>query len=90
MEMERTQLAERASGKMARMIGRVLPGESQKELDHIARKDQLRAQAGLVELKSGDKVWYKFMEDLTREDMWARIASERMWLAWLKGRLGKA
>ena len=41
-KMERTQLAERAAGKMARMRGGTLPGESQKELNHIARKDQLR------------------------------------------------
>jgi hypothetical protein len=32
MEMEREQLAQRADGKMARMLGRALPGESQEEL----------------------------------------------------------
>jgi hypothetical protein len=44
MQMERVQLAERASGKMRRAIGRVLPGESREELERIAAKDQRLAR----------------------------------------------
>jgi hypothetical protein len=68
MRIEHEQLAQRADGKLARMIGYALPGESQAELDRMAQKDQSRAQAGLVELRSGERVWYKHIDDLTIED----------------------
>ena len=44
MEMEWARLQEHASGKMARALGYALPGESQEELERIAREDQRLAQ----------------------------------------------
>ena len=44
MKTERRQLQERASGKMRRAIGRVLPGESREELERIAARDQRLAR----------------------------------------------
>jgi hypothetical protein len=40
MEIERTELYERAAGKMARALGHALPGESQEVLDRIAAEEQ--------------------------------------------------
>jgi hypothetical protein len=83
MQMERMQLAERASGKMRRAIGRILPGESREHLERIASEDQRMARAGLVKLKSGSRSYYKHIDDLTREDRWPRIWAERETIAWL-------
>jgi 23S rRNA A2030 N6-methylase RlmJ len=87
MHTERTQLAERASGKMRRAIGRVLDGESPEELERIAAKDQRLARAGLVQLKRGERVFYKHLDELRREDRLARIEAERETTAWLRGRI---
>jgi uncharacterized protein YceH (UPF0502 family) len=87
MEMEREQLAQRADGKMARMLGRALPGESQEELDLISSEDQFLAQAGYRLLKHGDKVWAKHIEDMSREDRHARIEYEKELVRWLKSRV---
>jgi hypothetical protein len=86
-QMERMQLAQRASGKMGRAIGRVLEGESEEELERIAAKDQRLARAGFVKLKRGERFTYKHIDDLTREDRWARIEAERTTTAWLRGRI---
>ena len=88
MQMERIQLAERASGTMRRAIGRLLKGESKEELEGIAAKDERLARAGLVRLKGrGGTYHYKPIDDLTREDRWARIWAERDQIAWLRGRI---
>ena len=87
MDTERMQLSERASGKLRRAMGRVLPGESREELERIAAEDERFAQAGLVRLKRGERVFYKHIDDLTREDRWARIEAERDTIAWLRGRI---
>jgi hypothetical protein len=52
----------------------------------MAQKDQRRAQAGLVELRSGDRVRYKYIDDLTIEDEPFRLKAERVLIAWLKAR----
>ena len=88
MEMERARLQEHASGKMAHALGHALPGESQEELDRIAAEDQRLAQKGMVKLKTGERVSYKHIDELTREDRTARIEAEREEVAWLKKRLG--
>ena len=85
--MERVQLAERASGKMRRAIGRVLPGESREELERIAAKDQRLARAGFVKLRRGERFSYKHIDDLTCDDCWARIEGERVTAMWLRGRI---
>jgi hypothetical protein len=87
MHMERVQLAERASGKMRRAIGRVLPGESREELERIAAKDQRLARAGFVKVRRGERFSYKHIDDLTCEDRRARIEAERATTAWLRGRI---
>jgi hypothetical protein len=43
------------------------------------------AQQGMVKLKSGQSVYYKHVDELTRE---ARIAAEMEEVEWLKRRLG--
>ena len=88
MEMERQRLQQHASGKMANALGHALPGESQEELDRMAAEDQRLAQEGIVKLKIDDRVSYKHIDELTREDRTARIAAEREEVAWLKKRLG--
>jgi hypothetical protein len=45
MQTERTQLAQRASSKMRRAIGRVLPGESPEELERMAAQNERAARA---------------------------------------------
>ena len=58
------------------------------ELDRIAAEDQRLAQEGIVKLKMGERVYYKHIDELTREDRTARLAAEREEVAWLKERLG--
>jgi hypothetical protein len=77
MEVEHRELEQRQTGQ----LGRALPGESQEELR--------RAQEGLVELRSGDEVWYKHINLLTREDRPARIESENARAAWMRERLSR-
>jgi len=79
MRMEREQLAQRAQAKMRRMIGRVLPGESEEELVDFALEDQLMAQDRYVLLRQGEKVWAKHIDDLTRPDRQARLSTRRRW-----------
>jgi hypothetical protein len=89
MEVERRELEQRQNGQLGRALGRALPGESQEELDRIAEEDQRRAQEGLVELRSGDEVWYRHIDQLTRDDRPARIESENARAAWIQERLSR-
>jgi ABC-type glutathione transport system ATPase component len=88
MEMERACIQEHASGKMARALGHALPGETQEELERIAAEDQRLAQQGMVKLKSRQRVYFKHIDELTREDRKARIAAEREQVDWLMKRVG--
>jgi hypothetical protein len=83
MEVERRELEQRRSGQ----LGRALPGESQAELERIAEEDRRKAEEGLVELRSGDEVWYKHIDELTRDYRSARIESENARAAWIQERL---
>jgi hypothetical protein len=85
MEVEHRELEQRQSGQ----LGRALPGESQEELDRIAEEDQRRAKEGLVELRTGDEVWYKLIDKLTRDDRQARIDSENARAARIRERLSR-
>jgi len=87
IEMEREQLAQRATGTMARMIGQALAGESPRELDRTSSKDRSLAQDGYVPLKRGDGVWYKHIDHLSCEDHLARIEYEKELVSWLTDRL---
>ena len=89
MEVEYRELEQRKKGQLGRALGRALPGESQEELDRIAEEDQRWAVAGLVELRSGEEVWYKHIDQLTREDRPARIESENARAAWIRERLNR-
>ena len=85
MERRQEQLARRADGKMARMIGKPLRGEDQEELDLIISDDQSLAQNGYVPLRQGPKIWHVHVDELTREDRPARIEYEKSLVRWLKG-----
>ena len=68
MEVERRELEQRRTGQLGRALGLALPGELHEELLRIAEEDQCKAERGLVELRSGDEVWYKHIDKLTRDD----------------------
>lgn len=87
LRAEREQLAERDRGKLARAIGLVLPDEDWEKLNRLAREDESQARQGLVELRQGERVWHKHIDELTREDRPSRIEAESAWTAWLKGRM---
>jgi hypothetical protein len=87
MQVERLELEQRRSGQLGRALGRALPGESQEELDRMAEEDRRRAEEGLVELREGEEVWYKHIDEITREDRQARIDSENARAAWVAERL---
>ena len=92
MRMERRQLQERRHGKLRRALGVPLPGASPgasvEELDRLGEEDRRRAEAGLVAVmgKSGE-IYYKHVGDLSIYDMRARIAAERVQIAFLKERI---
>lgn len=87
MEVERRELEQRRSGQLGRALGRALPGESQEELQRIAEEDQRKAEIGLVELRNGAEVWFKHIDEITRDDRPARIESENARAAWIQERL---
>ena len=69
MRLERDLLAQRRDGKLAKAIGKALPGESPQDLQRIARDDQSKAQEGLVVLlwSGGGKLSYKHIDELLVE-----------------------
>jgi hypothetical protein len=87
MEVERRELEQRRNGQLGRALGRALPGEAQEELQRLAEDDQRKAERGLVELRSGNEVWFKHIDEITREDRPARIESENARAAWIQERL---
>jgi len=87
MEVERRELEQRRNGHLGRALVRALPGESQEELERIAEEDRRKAEQGLVELRSGDEVWYKHIDEITRDDRPARIESENARAVWIQERL---
>ena len=86
MRRERRELKLRKEGQLAELLGEALAGEPPAALQRLAREDQRQAEEGLVALTSNGKVYYKLVEDLTEEDMGARIAADRLREAWLKER----
>ena len=87
MEVERRELEQRRNGQLGRALGLALPGESAEELQRIAEEDQRKAERGLVELRKGDEVWFKHIDEITRDDRPARIESENARAAWIQDRL---
>jgi hypothetical protein len=86
MRRERRELKLRKDGQLAGLLGEALAGEPPAALQRLAREDQRQAEEGLVALTSNGKVYYKLVEELTEEDMAARIAADRLREAWLKER----
>jgi len=72
-------------------LGVVLPGESAEELDRLGEEDRIRAEQGLVAvMRKNGEIFYKYIDDLSRRDMFARIAAERVEVAWLKERVARS
>lgn len=90
MQIERRELEDRKNGELERVLGSALPGESQEEIDRIAREDREKAEAGLVGLRDGEEFWYKHIDELTPDDQQARIEAQQRRLAWVGERLGRA
>ena len=87
MRLERELLAQRRDGKLAHAIGKALPGESPQYLEQMAREDQRQAEEGLVTLLWGGKLSHKRIDQLTPENLLARLEAERAQVNWLMGRL---
>jgi hypothetical protein len=86
MQEELRELEKRKAGQLARLLGGPLPGEPPAALRRLADEDQRQAQAGLVALMSMGKVSYKLLEELSPNDMAARVAANRVRTTWLKER----
>src|ERR687890_249866 len=86
MRKERREVELRKDGQLAELLGEALAGEPSAALRRLAREDQRQAEEGLVALTSNGKTYYKLLEELTEEDMSARIAADRLREAWLKER----
>src|SRR5215218_5804159 len=86
MRKEWRELELRKDGQLAELLGEALAGESPAALRRLAREDQRQAEEGLVALTSNGKMYYKLVEELTEEDMAARIAADRLRETWLKER----
>ena len=86
MEAEQRELELRKNGQLARLLGEPLPEESPAALERLTCADRSQAEEGLVALMSGGKILYKSLEELSEEDMSARVAANRLRTTWLKGR----
>ena len=53
MRLERELLAQCRDGKLAKAIGKALPGESPQGLERMAREDRSKDEEGLVSLQWG-------------------------------------
>ncbi len=82
---ERRELELRKEGQLAGLLGEPLPGEPV-ALERLASEDRRQAREGLVALMSGGKASYKRLEELSPDDMPARIAASRARTGWLKER----
>jgi hypothetical protein len=86
IQTELRELERRKDGQLAKLLDEPLPGEPPAALRRLASEDQRQAEEGLVALMSGGKVSYKPLEELSEEDMPARIAANRARTTWLKER----
>jgi hypothetical protein len=84
---EREALLVSSTGLLAHAFSSVQPGESKEDLERMAAEDERKAERGLVELRSSDEVWYKHIDEITRDDRPARIESENVRAAWIQERL---
>jgi hypothetical protein len=87
MRLERELLAQCRDGKLAKAIGNALLGGSPQDLEGMAREDRSKAEEGLVTLLWGGQLFYKHIDELTPENLLARLEAERAQVNWLMGRL---
>ncbi|WP_119069517.1 hypothetical protein [Rubrobacter indicoceani] len=80
------ELELRKNGQLARLLGEPLPGDPVELLEEFVRQDQEKARQGILTLTSGEKTFYKHINDLTREDMAARTVANSLRTNWLKER----
>jgi hypothetical protein len=86
MNEELRELEKRKAGQLAELLGEALPGEPSAALERLAYEDRRQAEEGLVALMSRGKVNYKPLDELSPEDMPARVAANRLRTTWLKER----
>lgn len=86
MQNELRELELRKDGQLAESLGEPLHGEPPEALRRLAEQDRRQAEQGLVALMSGGKLFYKPLDELSQEDMPARVAAERLRTTWLKKR----
>jgi hypothetical protein len=86
MQEELRELELRKGGQLAKLLGAPLPGEPPEALERLASEDQRQAEEGLVALMRTGKVVYKHVDELSPEEMPARIAANRLRTTWLKER----
>jgi hypothetical protein len=86
MQAERRELELRKDGQLLRLLGEPLPGEPPAMVLRLAAEDRKQAEEGLVALMSDGEVFYKHLEKLSEDDVPARIAANRVRMAWLKER----
>jgi len=55
-------------------------------LQRLAFEDRRQAEEGLVALMRGGKLSYKLLDELSPEDVPARVAANRLRTTWLKER----
>ena len=83
---ERRELELRKEGQLAKLLGEPLSSEPPAALERLAFEDRRQAREGQIALMSGGKTSYKRLDELSPEDMPARIAAERARIGWLKER----
>jgi hypothetical protein len=87
MRLERRRLDERRAGKLRRVLGDPLPGETVESLDTIGEGDRMRARHGLVAVVGADgRTSYRYIDALDREDMEDRLAAQWLEEGWLRQR----
>lgn len=86
MQQELRELEKRKAGQLAKLLGEALPGEPPAALERLVTEDRRQAEEGLVALMSMGKVSYKPLDELSPEDMPARVAANRLRMTWLKER----
>ena len=83
---ERRELELRKEGQLAKLLGKPLPGEPPAALERLASEDRRQAREGQIALMSGGKTSYKPLDELSPDDMPARVAANRARTGWLKER----
>lgn len=86
MHRELRELELRKGGQLTELLGEPLLGEPLETLWRLTYEDRRQAEEGLVALMSGGEIFYKPLDELSPEDMPARIAAERLRTTWLKKR----